>query len=157
VAALIRAGEGAGRRGLGPFRGTRVLLTELSTQVQDGVRSPLERRWLQDVERAHGLPVSRMNQPEPTSGGTRYRDAVYEPGLVCELDGREAHPDEARFRDRPRDNLVTVTGRTTLRYGWREVAGDPCGVAGEVAAVLERLGRSVRPHPCGPACRLGSR
>jgi hypothetical protein len=133
----------------------RELLTELTTEVRDGVRSPLERRWLRSVERAHRLPPSRMNHPEATSAGTRYRDAVYEPGLICELDGREAHPDEAGFRDRARDNRVTVSGRTTLRYGWREVAGDPCAVAAEVAAVLEHLGRTVRPQPCGPACRLG--
>jgi len=49
--------------------------------------------------------------------------------------------------------LSTGVCRVTLRYGWREMAGDPCGVAGEVAAVLGRLGWPGRPNSCGPGCR----
>jgi very-short-patch-repair endonuclease len=75
-------------------------------------------------------------------------------GLIVELDGQEAHPTGDAFRDRRRDNQVTVSGRRTLRYGWREVSQDPCGVAAEVAAVLTILGWTGNPHPCGPRCTL---
>jgi hypothetical protein len=132
----------------------RDLLTELLVEAAQGVNSPLERRWVSDVERPHGLPEGSLNHREVTRGGVRYRDVEYEPGLVCELDGREAHPDDARFRDRGRDNLVAASGRTTLRYGWREVVGDPCGVAAEVGDVLRQRGWAGRPQVCGPRCRL---
>ena len=93
-----------------------------------------------------------MNHREVTGRGIRYRDVEYRWGLVRELDGREAHPDHARHRDRRRDNRVTVSGRATLRYGWREVVGDPCEVAAEVAEVLRRLGWPGEARRCGPTC-----
>jgi len=130
----------------------RGLLIDLLAQTQDGVRSPLERRWVLDVERPHGLPSGRLNHREDTAEGVRYRDVEYAWGVICELDGREAHPDEARFRDRHRDNRVAVSGRITLRYGWREVVGEPCAVALEVAQVLRRRGWSGEVRPCGSAC-----
>jgi hypothetical protein len=134
----------------------RALLEDLLIDTARGVQSPLERRWVHDVEQAHGLPTAAVNRADD-DGRRRYRDAEYLPwGLVCELDGREAHPDDARFRDRRRDNQVTVSGRRTLRYGWREVVTDPCGVAAEVASVLRDLGWTGTPHPCGPDCRLTS-
>jgi hypothetical protein len=135
----------------------RRLLDDLLDQVRGGVRSALESRWLSAVERPHGLPPGRLNQREVTAEGVRYRDVEYDWGLVCELDGQEAHPDAARFRDRRRDNRVVVSGRTTLRYGWHEVAGDPCGVAAELAGVLRRLGWTDHPTPCGDGCRLAGR
>lgn len=133
----------------------RRLLADVLADVEQGVRSALERRWLNDVQRAHGLPRSVLNQGDDGEGRRRYRDVVFvEFGLVVELDGREAHPADQAFRDRRRDNLVTVGGRRTLRYGWREISQDPCGVAAEVAAVLTCLGWTGTPHPCGPTCRL---
>jgi hypothetical protein len=131
----------------------RRLLDEVLTEVQDGVRSALELRWVRTVERAHGLPRSTINASEQDRGRRRYRDVRYDRwGLVCELDGREAHPDDARFRDRERDNRVTVSGRRTLRYGWREVAADPCGIAVEVADVLRAHGWSGQLRPCSASC-----
>jgi hypothetical protein len=141
----------------------RTLLTAALADADAGVRSMLEHRWLHDVERAHGLPPSSLNRPDRevaadgTDAGRRLRDAEFVTwGLVVELDGREFHPGELRFRDRRRDNRVTATGRRTLRYGWREVAGDPCGVAAEVAQVLRLAGWAGTPRPCGPACGLRS-
>jgi hypothetical protein len=133
----------------------RALLIDLLSDAETGVASALERRWLRDVERPHGLPRGRFNHADVSGGMRRYRDVEYPYGLVIELDGREAHPDDLRFRDRRRDNRVAVTGRTTLRYGWREVASDPCGVAAETSEVLRRLGWAASARPCGPVCRLG--
>jgi hypothetical protein len=133
----------------------RKLLDDVLSDVRDGVRSALELRWVRTVERAHGLPRSTVNAAEREQGHRCYRDLRYERwGLICELDGREAHPDDARFRDRARDNRVTVGGRRSLRYGWREVAADPCGVALEVAAVLRAQGWSGHPRPCSALCRV---
>jgi len=133
----------------------RTLLTEILADVSGGVRSALERRWLHDVERAHGLPRSTLNRPDRDGPRRCYRDAELVPwGLVAELDGREAHPGGERFRDRRRDSRVTATGRRSLRYGWHEVVQDPCGIAVEVAGVLQALGWSGAPRRCGPSCRL---
>jgi hypothetical protein len=41
-----------------------------------------------------------------------------------------------------------------LRYGWREVAGDPCAVALQVARLLSRQGWTGRPRACSAACPL---
>ena len=70
-----------------------------------------------------GGPVSRR----PRWAQRFVRDLEYRAwGLVVELDGRLNHADTERvMRDMARDNAVTVTGRATLRYGWREVAGRP--------------------------------
>ena len=130
----------------------RGLLADLLDDADQGVSTPLERRWVHDVERPHGLPPGAVNRPD-LDQRRRYRDVEYELwGLVCELDGREAHPDDQRFRDRERDNLVTASGRRTLRYGWREIVDDPCGVAAEVARVLRSQGWSGTPRRCCPTC-----
>jgi hypothetical protein len=141
-----------GRRRAHRWRG---LLVDLLADTESGVASALELRWRRHVERPHGLPRGRYNHADlEMDGGRRYRDVAYPYSLVIELDGREAHPDEARFRDRRRDNRVVVSGRTTLRYGWREVVADPCGVAAETAEVLTRLGWSGTLSACGPDCSI---
>ncbi len=133
----------------------RRLLTDLLADVVDGAQSPLERRYLRDVERLHRLPRSARNRPEldPVDGSRRYRDVRYARyQLVVELDGREAHPDAERFRDRRRDNRLVVAGSAGLRYGWREVVGTACEVAVEVASVLRSRGWRGAARPCGPHC-----
>jgi hypothetical protein len=134
----------------------RALLLHILADVRSGVRSPLELAWLVRVERPHCLPSSRMNAADTERDQRRWRDVCYEQwGVICELDGREAHPDEERFRDRQRDNRVVVSGRITLRYGWHEVTRDPCAVAAEVASVLRSRGWSATLRGCGPTCPLG--
>ncbi|MBL8931331.1 MAG: hypothetical protein JNL54_14520 [Kineosporiaceae bacterium] len=108
---------------------------------------------------AHGLPRGLRNRPEngaATSGTRRrYRDVRYVGlGLVVELDGALVHPAERAWRDRWRDNELTIEGDRTLRYGWREVAGRPCAVAGQVGSGLRAAGWSGVPHPCGPGCAI---
>jgi len=134
----------------------RALLLDVLSDVEDGVTSPLERRYRRDVEHGHGLPAGARNQGEPRPGGGRwYRDVRYRPWrVIVELDGRAAHPMDRASRDMRRDNIAALAGETTLRYGWRDVAGDPCGVAAQVGAVLRLGGWTGRPQPCGANCSV---
>jgi len=133
----------------------RKLLMDVLDEVDSGVQSALERRYLRDVERPHRLPSATRNRPERATGSSRYRDVRYRLwSAVVELDGREAHPPDGAFRDHRRDNASTVAGDVSLRYGWRDVAGDPCAVAAEVAAVLLAQGWPGPPAACGPSCTL---
>ncbi len=108
-----------------------------------GTASQLERRFVTDVHRRHGLPPMRQQlrlaSPEPRAGGQRvsFVDVAYEAQCVLvELDGRLGHAGEGAFRDRRRDNANTLAGWTTLRFGWHDVVGDPCGVAADVRTAL---------------------
>jgi hypothetical protein len=132
----------------------RALLLDLLDDVEDGVASPLERRWRQ-LERAHALPAAKRNNPVEHVGGRLYRDLDYEPlAAVAELDGRLYHPDVERFRDRARDNLAARQQKLVLRYGWREVAGDPCGCARELADVLRSCGWTGQLRRCSATCTV---
>jgi hypothetical protein len=133
----------------------RRLLGLVLSDVVDGVQSVLEHEYLHRVERRHGLPRGRRNVVEGRRGSRRYRDLRYVPWkLVTELDGMEAHPDEERFRDKRRDNAVVLDGDVPLRFGWSDVAVDPCGVAAQVAAALKARGWGGRPRRCGPDCTV---
>lgn len=117
----------------------RALLAELLTDVAQGAESPLELRYLRDVERRHGLPAGLRQVVD--AEGTARRDVLYvDLGVVVELDGRRGHEAEGAFRDMRRDNKATADGLVSLRYGFADVHGQPCVVAREVAAVLRRRG-----------------
>ena len=133
----------------------RRLLREVLAEAAAGVQTPLERRYLRDVHRKHGLPAAACNLRQPDPGVNRYRDFWYvEQQTAVEVDGREAHPREEDFRDRRRDNRLVVTGAPTLRYGWVEIASDPCGVAVEVVTVLRARGWRGTPLVCRPGCAV---
>ena len=119
------------------FVSHRRFLTDLLMDVEVGVRSPLERNYLTQVERAHGLPTGERQQ--------RHRNTVVDIwyrlfGVLVELDGRRGHEGVGRFRDMWRDNVAAVDGLTTLRYGYGDVCGVPCEVASQVGTVLVRGG-----------------
>jgi len=125
------------------------------TDVDSGAQSPLELKYLRDVEHAHDLPSGSRQQRTGRPGRRTYDDVRYTAfGVVVELDGRAAHPDEARWRDMSRDNASAVEGRRVLRYGWGDVVGQPCAVAAQVAEVLQASGWLGTPRPCGPGCVL---
>jgi hypothetical protein len=122
--------------------------------VASGVHSPLEHRYVRDVERAHGLPTPERQAQAQQHSQVIYRDARYrEYGVAVELDGRASHPDEQRWQDKHRDNASAAAGIVTLRYGWADVTERSCETAREVATVLGSRGWKGRLRPCGPGCR----
>jgi hypothetical protein len=119
----------------------------------DGVHSPLERRYVRGVERAHGLPTATRQANRRHGSGLRYLDNLYEEfGLCVELDGAAAHPAEGRWRDTRRDNVNSIQGARTLRYGWPDVTQHRCRTAAEVGTFLRDHGWTGTVRPCGPAC-----
>jgi len=140
-----------------PRQPWRALLGEVLADIDDGVASPLEQRYRRDVERRHHLPQGACNEVEVQRlGGRWYRDVRYRAwDVVVELDGREAHPAQGLFRDMRRDNVAVVAGEAVLRYGWRDIVGDPCGVAAQVCVVLALHGWPGRPVLCCADCGAG--
>jgi hypothetical protein len=121
------------------FRWRAEILQALD-DVEAGVHSPLEYRYVRDVERAHGLPVAERQVPARSGGRTIYRDVFYRQyGVVVELDGRASHADR-RLQDNRRDNAAAALGGVTLRYGWSDINERPCQTATEVARTLARRG-----------------
>lgn len=119
----------------------RTEILEALEDVADGVHSPLEYRYVRDVERAHGLPAGRR-QVHARHGGRRiYRDVCYlQYGVVVELDGKASHPAEQRLQDNRRDNAAAARGLITLRYGWADVSERACVTAFEVGKTLSGRG-----------------
>jgi predicted transcriptional regulator of viral defense system len=133
----------------------RARLEDVLAAAGDGIHSVLEYRYLRDVERAHGLPRSQHQVRVVIDGKIIYRDAYYqEYKLAVELDGRLAHPEEERRRDRHRDNEAVVDGILTTRYDWQDVRGHPCETALLQAQILRRRGWRGRPRPCSAGCPL---
>lgn len=134
----------------------RAWLLEVLRDVAAGTRSVLERRYLRDVERAHGLPTGSRQCRVSADGTVVYRDVRYaRHDTVVELDGRFGHTDSKdRWNDLERDLGAAVAGQVTLRPGWRQVL-EPCRLASVVARVLRARGWTGTPRPCGPACSLG--
>lgn len=124
--------------------------------IAEGAHSSLELRYVRQVERAHGLPRAQRQVRTVRGRRTEYKDALYtEFGVGVETDGAVAHPPEAHWRDRHRDNAAVVDGIITLRYSWADVTQRPCRTAAEVAAVLQQHGWRGFPRPCGPSCPIG--
>ena len=131
----------------------RAELTDALRDVGSGIHSALEWRYMRRVELPHGLPPADRQARSKAGNRTRYLDNHYQAfGVVVELDGRVAHPAEARWRDIHRDNASAAAGMITLRYNWADITGDPCRVASEIAAVLRRSGWTGHIRPCSPAC-----
>lgn len=131
----------------------RQLLHDLVSDTGEGAESVLELRYLRDVERAHRLPTAQRQSARPGAGSERgsraFRDVYYRPyGLVVELDGRTGHVDAGRLRDLRRDNVASLRGEATLRYGWQDIADDPCLTAFQVAGMLSQRGWSGVPTRC---------
>jgi hypothetical protein len=131
----------------------RTELTSALADIGEGLHSVLEWRYVHRVERAHGLPSAERQAISRAGEQARYLDNRYRQfALAVELDGRAAHPTEARWRDVRRDNASASMGIVTLRYGWADVTEEPCRVAAEVASVLRLQGWTGRMRACGPGC-----
>jgi hypothetical protein len=130
----------------------RALIQSVLADIDAGACSTLEVGYLRLVERAHGLPVG-LRQARASVHGPIYRDVLYETyGQIVELDGRLFHDNaRARHRDLDRDLSAALEGLRTVRLGWGQVHGDPCGTALRVGELLRRGGWPGHPHPC-PRC-----
>ena len=149
-------GEGALRRTLSTRHKLRWRnrLDEIVAAAAGGAHSVLEFRYDRDVERAHRLPTAQRQVPFTKPDGSRgFRDRYYDRyGLVVELDGKQAHPEHQRGRDRRRDNDAAAGGGSTLRYDWDDVTRHACATAAQVAQSLQKRGWTGRLRPCSPRC-----
>ncbi len=128
----------------------RRLILELLEDVGAGAESPLEVRYLRDVERAHGLPPG--DRQVSVSSGTRSDVGYLELGVLVELDGVLGHSGTGAWRDWERDNAHALGQFTTLRYGWQDIVSRPCAVARQVAEALGQGGWMGIPTRCR-SCR----
>jgi hypothetical protein len=131
----------------------RVELAEAIVAASGGAHSALELRE-KNVELPHGLPLAMKQVPfTKADGQVGFRDREYVPwGVIIELDGKKAHPDERRGHDNARDRRASAESKETLRYGWRETRYEGCQSAVEVIRVLWRRGWRGRPRPCSRDC-----
>jgi hypothetical protein len=130
----------------------RRLLRDVLADVAAGTNSALERRYLRDVERGHGLPEGRRQARAASGARSAYRDVHYEDErTLVELDGRLGHDGtEDRWDDLDRDVASAVDGKLTVRVGWRQVL-DPCRSANAVGAILKARGWKGDVQSC-PRC-----
>jgi Transcriptional regulator, AbiEi antitoxin len=133
----------------------RSWLVEALADVADGVMSPIELRYVRDVERAHGLPHAKRQARRELDGGVRFLDNFYEAFRLCvEIDGRLTHPPEQKWRDADRDsdNLFRDDVQT-IRLGLRHVTSGRCVQAAKLARLFIRRGWDGDGlRPCGPDC-----
>jgi hypothetical protein len=166
VCALITAAFGRRLTTEGMLRATmrprkrlrwRSDMDALITEAARGTHSLLEYRYDRDVEGAHGLPKSARQAPYiKPDGGKGFRDRLYqEYGVLVELDGASAHPEENRWADRERDNHAATQRKQTLRFGWKHVRHQACGTAAMTAIVLMNHGWRGSPKRCSPECAVG--
>jgi hypothetical protein len=126
--------------------------------IADGVHSPLENRYVRDVERPHGLPTGKRQVLIIRGSRHEYLDNLYSVlGIGVELDGQAYHPAEARWRDIGRDNALAADGILILRYGWPDVSDRPCYVAAQIGAVAAQRGWPGTLRRCGPGCPVEGR
>jgi len=137
----------------------RALLEEVLAPGSDAIESPLEFRYVRDVERAHGLPRGTAQVRSVVGGRWIRADRVYTGlGIRVEVDGQLAHPFGATDEDVWRDNAVVLAhDELTLRYRWSHVVGSPCATAAQVAGALRARGWSGSARPCGPGCAIRGR
>lgn len=135
----------------------RPWIVEALADVADGVMSPVERRYVQGVERAHGLPSGRRQFRRELASGTRYLDNCYEAYRLCvEIDGRPGHRPEQTWRDADRDGEDLFRDDVvTVRLGLRHVTSGRCAQAAKLAALFIRRGWDAEGlRPCGPDCAV---
>jgi hypothetical protein len=131
----------------------RAELMAALADIADGALSPLERHYVYNVERPHGLPAARRQAVVFRGDERQYLDNLYQEfGIGVELDGRAYHPTEERWRDISRDNALAADGILVLRYGWGDVTVRACQSAIQLGDAARRRGWLGALRPCGPAC-----
>jgi very-short-patch-repair endonuclease len=79
-----------------------------------------------------------------TSDGVSYKaDFLWRSHkLIAETDGRDVHTTRKAFEhDRLRDQRLTLSGFTVVRFTWRQVVEEPRRVAVALRGLLARLAR----------------
>jgi len=141
----------------------RDLVRDILSDVAEGAQSPLERRDMLN-DRAHGIVGGERQVTYRIGTRRQIVDLVYRGNglrrvVRKELDGRVWHdPTEVVFRDMRKDNAAEVLNESHLRYGWPDLADEPCSVAIQTHAVLALHGWLDALIPCSPGClvRLAS-
>ena len=138
----------------------RAGLDEILAAAAEGLESVAEVKYVERVERPHGLPA--MERQAPMDGATAlahgrsrrmdFKDRAR--GVVLEVDG-ELYYRLRQAQDRGRDRETAGRGEVTLRAGWAEVVETPCELAVDIALTLRARGWAGRPTPCGAACAVG--
>ena len=130
----------------------REFMTGVLRDLERGTCSVLEHGYLTLVEEAHGLPVG-LRQVRDSRHGPLYRDVVYvQFDQLVELDGRMWHDSaEQHDADLDRDLDAAVERLATVRLGWGQVYGRPCGTAVRIGQLLSARGWLGRPTRC-PDC-----
>jgi hypothetical protein len=131
----------------------RAILRTILSDVDEGVRSVLEYRYMKYVELAHGLPRGERQQPWILGGKQKFPDVEYkEQNVLVHLDGRVGHTDSLdRWSDFEADLAGAIDRIVSVRVGWGQVL-DPCRLAAAVGALLAQRGWAGRPRPCSPMC-----
>jgi hypothetical protein len=134
----------------------RQLLLEILRDVDAGAYSVLERRYLVDVERPHGLPTGHRQRRVHQGKQPAFRDVDYvDLATTVELDGRIGHEEAIdRWADLDRDLLAVVAGELTLRAGWSQVL-EPCRLAVIVGGILIARGWVPTLRGCSESCPVG--
>lgn len=133
----------------------RRAIADAVTLLLEGIDSMLELRYREDVEKAHGLPIGRRQEPVLVDGQHRYEDVVYDmPSgrAIVRLDGWESHSDKlTAVTDRRRSVAAILRSSIPIPYGWTEVTTWTCRTAREVEAVLRTIGWTDPSTSC-PRC-----
>ncbi len=124
----------------------RALLRDALRDIGEGSQSAMEVRYVRGVERPHGQPPGRRQQP--TGVGRRRHDVGYEEQrMIVELDGLAFHGSaRARANDGRRDRGTLVERWVTLRTFWADVAVTRRSLAHEVGAALTGRGWGGAPR-----------
>lgn len=135
----------------------RAWLADALQDSGEGIDSCLERRYVRDVEQAHGLPAATRQASRTINGRTHRRDNWYaEHRVIVEIDGPAYHQGDRAEADKDRDNLnLAADAAQTFRFGPVALTEHACQSAALVAAALRRNGWPARPHPCPrPNCPI---
>jgi predicted transcriptional regulator of viral defense system len=132
----------------------RSWLDEALADAESGINSALERRYLRDVERCHGLPAARRQARQHADDKVMYLDNLYEDYHLCvEMDGVTYHSRANRWKDIDRDNAnIATTNTRTMRFGWVGATEKRCRTAQMIANALRQNGWQGTPHPCTADC-----
>lgn len=142
----------------------RGLVRDVLTEAADGVESPLERRFVNNVLRRHGLPlgigqwlVAALGDVGEVRDQRRFDRGFPDYRVVVELDGALYHQGATLAADRHKSNVAARHGWLLLRFGWIDCTRDACASAAEVAVALESRGWVGGLRRCGPTCTVERR